>query len=112
MRNRISPRFGAGMPLQAGKARLAAATAASTSAGPEEGNSPMTSSWFAGLTLVKVSPESAPFQSAPIRFWYVVVTKGDLLRGRALQRAGWLDSILVADRARRPDSRPPRDIRH
>ena len=69
MRNRISPRFGAGMALHAGKARLAAATAASTSAGPEAANSPMTSSWLAGLVLVKVAPESAGFQSAPIRFW-------------------------------------------
>ena len=69
MRNRISPRFGAGMPLQAGYARRAAATAASTSAGPEAANSPITSSWFAGLTLVKVAPDPAGFQSPPIRFW-------------------------------------------
>ncbi len=68
MRNRISPRFGAGIPLQAGKALLAAATAASTSAGPDAANSPMTSSWLAGLTLVNVAPDAAGFQSAPIRF--------------------------------------------
>ncbi len=68
MRKRISPRFGAGMALHAGKARRAAATAASTSAGPEAGNSPITSSWFAGLVLVKVAPDSAAFHSAPIRF--------------------------------------------
>ena len=69
MRNRISPRFGAGMALQAGNARVAAATAASTSAGPEAANSPTTSSWFAGLTLVNVAPDPAGVHSPPIRFW-------------------------------------------
>jgi hypothetical protein len=42
MRKRISPRFGAGIALHAGNARRAAATAASTSAGPDAGKSPMT----------------------------------------------------------------------
>lgn len=74
MRNRISPRFGAGIALQAGKAAEAAATAASTSAGPDAANSPTTSSWFAGLTLVNVAPDPAGIQSAPIRLWKVFVT--------------------------------------
>ncbi len=65
---RISPRFGAGMRDQAGKAAFAAATAASTSAGPLAGNVPMTSSWFAGLTLSKVLPDLASTQRPPIRF--------------------------------------------
>ena len=68
-------------------APCAASTAASTSAGPEAGNSPMTSSRLAGLTLVKVAPDSAGFQSAPIRFWYDFVTEMDLLGAR--ERGAW-----------------------
>jgi hypothetical protein len=42
--------------------------------------SPMTSSWSAGLTLVKVLPEAAGFQSPPIRFRAVVDTSDSLSR--------------------------------
>ncbi len=70
---RISPRLGAGIRLQAGNARFAAETASSTSAGPEAGKTPTTSSWFAGLVLVKVAPERASTHLPPIRLRYVVV---------------------------------------
>jgi hypothetical protein len=56
------------MADQAGKAALAAATAASTSSGPDDWNSPMTSSWSAGLTLTNVAPELDGTHSSPIRF--------------------------------------------
>ena len=59
----------------------------------------MTSSWFAGLTLVKVAPDAAAFQSAPIRFLYEVVTVTGV-SWREAARAGrhgpWtLDSIAA-----------------
>ena len=66
---RISPRFGAGMSDHAGKAARAASTAASTSAAPLAGKVPITSSWFAGLTLSKVAPDLASTHRPPIRFW-------------------------------------------
>jgi len=49
-----------------------AATAASTSACPLDGNSPMTSSRLAGLCEVKVLPERAATHSPAMRFWKVV----------------------------------------
>jgi hypothetical protein len=52
---------------------LAASTAASTSAAPEAGKVPITSSWLAGLTLSKVAPDLASTHRPPIRFLKVVV---------------------------------------
>jgi hypothetical protein len=51
----------------------------------------MTSSWLAGLTLVKVPPDSAATHRPPIRFWYVVVDTGLLVSSprRAVQGA-WM----------------------
>src|SRR4029079_635957 len=90
---RISPRFGAGIRDQAGKAALAASTAAFTSAAPEAGKVPMTSSWLAGLTLSKVAPDLASTQRPPIRFLKLVVAivTGGLSSGTAGGPMGWRD---------------------
>jgi hypothetical protein len=57
-RNRTWTRSLSGVSRQAGKAALAAATAAATSAGPERATWPMTSAWR-GLWIGSDSPEAA-----------------------------------------------------
>jgi hypothetical protein len=71
----------------------------------------MTSSRFAGFVLVKVAPDSAAVQSAPMRFWYRLVTWVLLLGGREAGRA----RLAAGPRFYRwraiHDSRAGRDIR-
>jgi len=61
-RNSTSPRLGAGTSRQASYAALAAATARSTSSGPDFGKTPIVSP-SAGLVDSKVAPEAASTHS-------------------------------------------------
>jgi hypothetical protein len=71
----ISPLFGAGVSRQPSKAFPAAATALSMSACCDLLTTPTTSDVFAGLTLLKVRPETASFQFPLIRFFAVTITR-------------------------------------
>jgi hypothetical protein len=75
-----SPRLGAGVSCQARIAPRAAWTAASTSSGPESGNSPSAAP-VAGFRFVNVRPDLAGIQRPPIKLWNVVAM--------AAPSAGW-----------------------
>jgi hypothetical protein len=62
-----SPRLGAGVARQAGKAVSAALIAIATSAGPPAWKRPMTSRRSAGLTLSNVSPLTPSTQSPAMK---------------------------------------------
>jgi hypothetical protein len=64
-RKSTSPRFGAGTSRHSSYAAFAAATARSTSSGPDFGNLPIVSP-FAGLVDSKVSPDDASTHSPPM----------------------------------------------
>ena len=69
VRNKISPRSGAGIAAQAGCAFLAAATASSRSARVDCWKCPTTSFVLAGLVLLNVLPLAEPRHSPAIKFW-------------------------------------------
>src|ERR1700722_18935796 len=89
---RISARLGAGTRRQEAKAFFAAATARSTSSGPEAGKVPTMSSWSAGLTFCRVLPLFAGSHWPPIRLLYAVTLMPDSsnFSGLRVCRSVWL----------------------
>ncbi len=97
-RYRISPRLGAGVAFQAGRAASAARIAITTSAAEPAWKRPTTSRISAGFTLSNVAPETPSTQRPAMNSWYVAggAAVPDIGTSSRDQRGMEIDSMPAA----------------